>query len=178
VKLAVRAAKPKTEYKLPITDDKELAMITLNVNGKSAAVDADPSTPILWALRDNLGLTGTKFGCGMALCGACTVHVDGQAVRSCVTPISAAAGKRISTVEVVTVTDKVGKAVSDAWVKHDVAQCGYCQSGQIMSASALLATNKSPSDADIDAAMAGNVCRCGTYQRIRAAIKDAARALA
>jgi isoquinoline 1-oxidoreductase subunit alpha len=178
VKLAVRAAKPKTEYKLPITDDKELAMITLNVNGKSAAVDADPSTPILWALRDNLGLTGTKFGCGMALCGACTVHLDGQAVRSCVTPISAAAGKRISTVEAVTVNDKVGKAVSDAWVKHDVAQCGYCQSGQIMSASALLATNKSPSDADIDAAMAGNVCRCGTYQRIRAAIKDAARALA
>jgi isoquinoline 1-oxidoreductase subunit alpha len=151
--------------------------VSLNVNGKTVSVDADPSTPILWALRDNLAMTGTKFGCGMALCGACTVHLDGAPVRSCVTPISVASGKQITTIEAA-VTDGIGKAVSDAWVKHDVAQCGYCQSGQIMSASALLRTNKAPSDADIDAAMSGNVCRCGTYHRIRAAIKDAAKSLA
>jgi isoquinoline 1-oxidoreductase subunit alpha len=151
--------------------------IALNVNGKAVSVDADPSTPILWALRDNLGLTGTKFGCGAALCGACTVHMNGAAVRSCVTPVSAAAGARIVTIEAQD-KDAVGKAVIDAWVRHDVAQCGYCQSGQVMSAVALLKANKKPSDADIDAAMAGNVCRCGTYQRIRAAIKDAAAALA
>jgi isoquinoline 1-oxidoreductase subunit alpha len=151
--------------------------ITLNVNDKSVKVDADPSTPILWALRDNLGLTGTKFGCGAALCGACTVHMNGAAIRSCVTPISAAAGARITTIEAQE-ADKVGRAVIDAWVKHDVAQCGYCQSGQVMSAVALLKGNKKPNDADIDAAMAGNVCRCGTYQRIRAAVKDAAAALA
>lgn len=151
--------------------------LSLNVNGKSVSVDADPSTPILWALRDNLGMTGTKFGCGMALCGACTVHMNGQAVRSCVTPISAAVGQKITTIEA-QATDKVGKAVTDAWVKHDVAQCGYCQSGQVMTATALLATNKKPSDAQIDEAMAGNICRCGTYSRIRAAVKDAAKTLA
>jgi isoquinoline 1-oxidoreductase subunit alpha len=151
--------------------------IDLNVNGKTVSVDADPSTPILWALRDNLDMTGTKYGCGMALCGACTVHMKGQAVRSCVTPISAAAGQKIITIEA-QATDKVGKAVTDAWVKHDVAQCGYCQSGQVMTATALLAKNKSPSDAQIDEAMSGNICRCGTYSRIRAAVKDAAIAIA
>ncbi len=149
---------------------------SLNVNGKTVSVDVDPSTPILWALRDNLNLTGTKFGCGIAQCGACTVHVDGMATRSCVTPISAVAGKRIATIEAQP-TDPIGKAVIEAWVTHDVAQCGYCQSGQVMSAAALLRTNKKPTDADIDAAMAGNVCRCGTYQRIRAAIKDASMML-
>lgn len=154
-------------------------MSTLNINGQDRQVDADPSTPILWALRDTLGMTGTKFGCGAALCGACTVHLNGQAIRSCVTPISAAAGQKITTIEAVTGgADKVGKAVHEAWVKHDVAQCGYCQSGQIMSATALLKGKKRPSDADIDAAMAGNVCRCGTYVRIRAAIHDAAKTLA
>ena len=146
--------------------------ISLNVNGKAVSVDVDPSTPVLWALRDNLNLTGTKFGCGMALCGACTVHLDGVAIRSCVTPVSAVAGKRITTIEA-QASDPIGKAVIEAWVKHDVAQCGYCQSGQVMSAAALLRTNRKPTDADIDAAMAGNVCRCGTYQRIRTAIKDA-----
>lgn len=152
-------------------------MVQLTINGKDTQVDADPSTPILWALRDTLGMTGTKFGCGMALCGACTVHIDGAATRSCITPISAAAGKKITTIEAVA-NDKVGKAVQDAWVAHDVAQCGYCQSGQIMSATALLRTNKKPSDADIDAAMSGNVCRCGTYVRIRGAIHAAAAKLA
>jgi isoquinoline 1-oxidoreductase alpha subunit len=152
-------------------------MATLNVNGKDLAVDADPSTPILWALRDTLGLTGTKFGCGQALCGACTVHLNGAPVRSCVTPLSAAAGQKITTIEAVA-SDRVGKAVQDAWVRNDVAQCGYCQSGQIMSATALLKTNRKPSDADIDAAMAGNICRCGTYARVRAAIKDASTQLA
>jgi isoquinoline 1-oxidoreductase subunit alpha len=151
--------------------------ISLSVNGKTVSVDADPSTPLLWALRDNLSMTGTKFGCGMALCGACTVHMNGQAVRSCVTPISAASGQKIVTIEV-QATDKLGKAVTDAWVKHDVAQCGYCQSGQVMTATALLAKNKSPSDAQIDEAMSGNICRCGTYSRIRAAVKDAAKAIA
>jgi len=151
--------------------------VNLTLNGKPVSVDADPSTPILWTLRDTLGMTGTKFGCGAALCGACTVHIDGVATRSCITPLSAAAGKKLTTIEAVG-TDKVGKAVQDAWVKHDVAQCGYCQSGQIMSATALLQSNKKPTDADIDAAMAGNICRCGTYVRIRAAIKDAARAAA
>jgi len=152
-------------------------MTALNINGKSVEVDADPSTPVLWALRDHLQLTGTKFGCGAALCGACTVHVNGQATRSCVTPISAVGGKKITTIEAVA-SDKVGKAVQAAWVKHDVAQCGYCQSGQIMSATALLRSKRRPSDADIDNAMAGNICRCGTYARIRAAIKDAAASLA
>ncbi|MDO9314690.1 MAG: (2Fe-2S)-binding protein [Burkholderiaceae bacterium] len=152
-------------------------MATLNINGKRVAVDADPTTPILWALRDTLGLTGTKFGCGVAACGACTVHIDGQPTRSCVTPMSVADGKRITTIEGIA-ADPVGKAVQTAWVQHDVAQCGYCQSGQIMSAAGLLKKNKNPSDADIDAAMAGNVCRCGTYQRIRAAIHAAAKSLA
>ena len=152
-------------------------MPTLNINGKDTAVDADESTPILWALRDTLGMSGTKFGCGQALCGACTVLLDGVPVRSCTTPISAAAGQKITTIEAVG-QDKVGRAVQAAWVKHDVAQCGYCQSGQIMSATALLKGTKKPSDADIDAAMAGNVCRCGTYVRIRAAIHDAAKTLA
>jgi isoquinoline 1-oxidoreductase subunit alpha len=152
-------------------------MATLNVNGKDLAVDADPSTPILWALRDTLGMTGTKFGCGQALCGACTVHLNGAPIRSCVTPISAAAGQKITTIEAMA-SDRIGKAVQDAWVKHDVVQCGYCQSGQVMSATALLKTNRKPSDADIDAAMAGNICRCGTYARVRAAIKDASTQLA
>jgi isoquinoline 1-oxidoreductase alpha subunit len=152
-------------------------MITLNINGKDVQVDADPSTPILWTLRDNLNMTGTKFGCGAALCGACTVHLAGEPIRSCVTPISAAVGQKITTIEAME-NDTVGKAVQDAWVKLDVPQCGYCQSGQIMSATALLRTNKKPSDADIDNAMSGNICRCGTYQRIRAAIKDAAKAIA
>ena len=152
-------------------------MVTLNINGHDTEVDADPTTPILWTLRDNLNMTGTKFGCGMALCGACTVHLNGQAIRSCITPISAAVGQKITTIEAME-TDGIGKAVQDAWVKHDVPQCGYCQSGQVMSAAALLATNKNPSDADIDAAMSGNICRCGTYQRIKAATKDASKALA
>ncbi len=155
-------------------------MTTLNVNGQVREVDVDPSTPVLWALRDVLGMTGTKFGCGAALCGACTVHVDGQAIRSCITPVSAVAGQKIGTIESVAVDDRVGKAVSQAWVRHDVAQCGYCQSGQIMSATAFLKNlprGKLPTDADIDAAMAGNICRCGTYSRIRAAIHDAARTL-
>jgi isoquinoline 1-oxidoreductase alpha subunit len=152
-------------------------MPTLNINGQDVQVAADDSTPILWALRDTLGMTGTKFGCGMALCGACTVHLNGAAIRSCVTPIAAAAGQKITTIEAIP-SDRVGKAVSAAWVKIDVAQCGYCQSGQIMSATALLQANARPTDADIDAAMAGNICRCGTYARVRAAIHEAATALA
>jgi isoquinoline 1-oxidoreductase subunit alpha len=151
--------------------------ISLNVNGKAVAVDADASTPILWALRDNLKMPGTKFGCGMALCGACTVHLNDAPIRACVTPISAAVGQRITTIEAMS-QDRVGKAVQDAWVKHDVAQCGYCQSGQVMSAAALLRSNAKPTETQIDEAMAGNICRCGTYQRVRAAIADAAKALA
>ena len=157
-------------------------MIKLQVNGHAQSLDIEPSTPVLWALRDTLGLTGTKFGCGTALCGACTVHVDGQAIRSCVTPVSSVEGRQVTTIEAVTAgDDRVGRAVRDAWVKHDVAQCGYCQSGQIMSATAFLKSlpkGTQPSAADIDSAMAGNVCRCGTYTRIRAAVADAARALA
>jgi len=149
-------------------------MISLNVNGKAMQVDADPDMPLLWALRDHLNLTGTKYGCGMALCGACTVHVNGEPVRSCQTPLSAAVKRRITTIEGIGAS-KEGKAVQAAWIEHDVPQCGYCQSGQIMSAAALLAKNKRPSDADIDAAMSGNVCRCGTYNHIRAAIRTAAR---
>ncbi len=148
-------------------------MVSLVVNGKTREVGAAPDTPLLWVLRDSLHLTGTKFGCGIAQCGACTVHLDGQPVRSCSTPLSAAAGKKVTTVEGIGAT-LAGKAVQAAWIRHDVPQCGYCQSGQIMSASALLAKNRGPSDADIDAAMSGNVCRCGTYNQIRAAIKDAA----
>lgn len=152
-------------------------MITLNINGRDTQVDADPSTPILWALRDNLNMTGTKFGCGAALCGACTVHLDGQPIRSCITPISSVGAQKITTIEAME-NDQVGKAVQAAWVRHDVPQCGYCQSGQIMSACALLAGKKKPSDADIDNAMSGNVCRCGTYNQIRAAIHDASATLA
>src|SRR3954463_11506083 len=143
-------------------------MITITVNGQRHDVDAAPDTPLLWALRDHLGLTGTKFGCGAALCGACTVHIDGQAVRSCVTPVSAAAGKQITTIE--GLEGKVANAVQAAWQRLDVVQCGYCQSGQIMSAIGLLSENPRPSDTDIDAAMDGNVCRCATYVRFRAAI--------
>ena len=148
-------------------------MTTLNVNDRQYNVDLPQETPLLWVLRDHLGLTGTKFGCGMALCGACTVHVDGQPTRSCITPMSAVANKKIVTIEAIE-KDKVGKAVQVAWVELGVPQCGYCQAGQIMSATALLKQTPKPTDADIDAAMAGNLCRCGTYTRIRAAIKQAA----
>lgn len=151
-------------------------MLTLNINERDLQVEADPATPVLWALRDNLNLTGTKFGCGAALCGACTVHLDGDPIRACITPISAVVGRSIVTIEAMA-ADRVGQAVQDAWVRHDVPQCGYCQSGQVMSAVALLRTNRRPLDADIDHAMSGNLCRCGTYQRIRAAIKDAATTL-
>ena len=148
-------------------------MITLTVNGRKRQVDAEPDTPLLWVLRDTLGMTGTKFGCGAQLCGACTVHLDGKPVRSCGTPVSAAAGKRITTIEAIGKTD-AGRKIQAAWAALDVPQCGYCQSGQIMSATALLAEKPHPTDADIDAAMEGNVCRCGTYPRIRAAIHKAA----
>jgi isoquinoline 1-oxidoreductase alpha subunit len=147
--------------------------MVLTVNGERISTNVDPSTPLLWFLRDNLQLTGTKYGCGMALCGACTVHVDGTPMRSCSTPISAVAGKKITTIEVIA-KSPVGKKVQEAWLSEDVVQCGYCQSGQIMSATALLAKNKAPTDAEIDAAMSGNICRCGTYNRVRAAIKVAA----
>jgi isoquinoline 1-oxidoreductase alpha subunit len=149
-------------------------MITLNINGRSHDVDVPPDMPLLWVLRDVIGLTGTKFGCGIAACGACTVHLDGQGLRSCVTPVSAVAGKAIITIEAVGQTP-AGKKVQEAWVALDVPQCGYCQSGQIMSACALLASKAHPTDADIDGAMAGNICRCGTYRGIRAAIKQAAQ---
>jgi isoquinoline 1-oxidoreductase alpha subunit len=148
-------------------------MIPLEINGRPQNVDLPTETPLLWTLRDELGLTGTKFGCGLALCGACTVHLDGQAVRSCVTPISAAANKKVVTIEAVG-NAPVGKALQAAWVDLGVPQCGYCQAGQIMSAAALLARNAKPTDAQIDEAMSGNICRCGTYTRIRAAIKQAA----
>jgi aerobic-type carbon monoxide dehydrogenase small subunit (CoxS/CutS family) len=144
----------------------------LNVNGKSVEVDVDPDTPLLWVLRDTLGLTGTKFGCGMSLCGACTVHLGGQPVRACQTPIRAVGEQAITTIE--GLSPDRSHPVQQAWIELDVPQCGYCQSGQIMSASALLETKPKPSDADIDAAMSGNICRCGTYQRIRAAIRRAA----
>ena len=152
-------------------------MISLNVNGKPMQADAADDTPLLWVLRDHLNMTGTKFGCGMALCGACTVHVDGQPVRSCVTPASAVINKKIVTVEKIG-ESRAGKAVQAAWIAENVPQCGYCQSGQVMAAAALLAANARPSDADIDAAMSGNICRCATYPRIRAAIKRAGRGLA
>ena len=151
-------------------------MIALTVNGREQEVDVASDIPLLWVLRDHLGLTGTKYGCGMALCGACTVHVDGDPVRSCATPVSAVAGKKVTTIEAVGAT-RAGKAVQSAWQQLDVVQCGYCQSGQIMSAAALLARNRRPSDADIDNAMSGNACRCATYVRIRAAIKAAAKAI-
>lgn len=151
-------------------------MITLNLNGTDHQLDVADDMPLLWALRDVANLTGTKYGCGMALCGACTVNVEGQPTRSCVTPVSAVVGKRVTTIESVG-DDAVGKVVQETWRQLDVVQCGYCQSGQIMSAVALLADNPSPTDADIDTAMAGNVCRCATYHRIRAAIHEAARDL-
>jgi len=156
---------------------RTVSMIHFTLNGQQKSFDGAPAMPLLWYLRDELGLTGTKYGCGMALCGACTVHLDGQAIRSCVTPVSAADGKRLTTIEGVA-DDKVGQAVQAAWRELQVVQCGYCQSGQMMSAVALLASNKAPSDADIDGAMNGNICRCATYVRIRAAIHDAARRLA
>jgi isoquinoline 1-oxidoreductase subunit alpha len=150
-------------------------MSKLTVNTKALEVDADPDTPLLWVLRDHLGLTGTKFGCGMALCGACTVHIDGSPVRSCLVPLSAVDGKAITTIEGLS-ADR-SHVVQKAWIELDVPQCGYCQSGQLMSAAALLRTNPEPSDSDIDAAMAGNICRCGTYSRIRAAVHRAAELL-
>ncbi|MGC1523812.1 MAG: (2Fe-2S)-binding protein, partial [Steroidobacteraceae bacterium] len=150
-------------------------MTTITVNNRLITVDAEPDTPLLWALRDHLGMTGTKFGCGMALCGACTVHVDGAATRSCVLPLSAVAGKSITTIEGLSVDSS--HPVQRAWLEIDVPQCGYCQSGQIMSAAALLKANPTPNDADIDAAMSGNICRCGTYPRIRKAIHRAAELL-
>jgi isoquinoline 1-oxidoreductase alpha subunit len=148
-------------------------MIKLKVNRKDYTVDVSPDTPLLWVLRESLSLTGTKFGCGMALCGACTVHLDGEAVRSCVTPVSRAAGKKITTIE--GLPPDLGRSLQQAWVAEDVPQCGYCQSGQIMAAAVLLRENPNPTDADIDDAMSGNICRCGTYQRIRRAIHLAAR---
>jgi aerobic-type carbon monoxide dehydrogenase small subunit (CoxS/CutS family) len=147
-------------------------MISVTVNGKPQQVDVEPNVPLLWVVRENLNLTGTKYGCGIAQCGACTVHVDGQPVRACITPISAVAGKKVTTIEGLSTTND--HPVQKAWMDVDVPQCGFCQSGQIMSAVALLDAKPAPSDADIDAAMAGNICRCGTYQRIRAAIHRAA----
>ena len=147
---------------------------SINVNGTAHSVDVDGDTPLLWVLRDVLGMTGTKFGCGMALCGACTVHLEGQPVRSCSTPVAAVGAKAVTTIEAIGRTD-VGQRVQRAWIAKQVPQCGYCQSGQIMAAAALLTAVRSPSDVDIDQAMAGNVCRCGTYGRIREAIKEAAR---
>ena len=149
--------------------------VKFQINGKAVAAKSEPDTPMLWVIRDELGLTGTKFGCGLAQCGACTIHVNGQAVRSCQTPVSSVSGKRVSTIE--SLSKNNSHPLQQAWIKHDVPQCGYCQSGQLMSAAALLSSNKNPSDADIDAAMSGNICRCGTYPRIRAAIKDAASSM-
>ena len=146
--------------------------ISFNLNGSTVSVQAEPDTPLLWVIRDEVGLTGTKFGCGAALCGACTVHLNGTPIRSCQTPVSAVAGKKVATVE--SLSADSSHPLQKAWIKHQVPQCGYCQSGQLMSAAALLSKNKNPSDADIDNAMSGNLCRFGTYNRIRAAIKDAA----
>ena len=151
-------------------------MIKLTINGKAHELDVAPDTPLLWALRDTLQMTGTKYGCGQALCGACTVHVDGAPVRACMTPVSAVLGRKITTIEAID-ANRVGKVVQEAWRKLDVVQCGYCQSGQIMSAVALLSQNRKPTDADIDNAMSGNLCRCATYVRVRAAIHEAAKAL-
>lgn len=149
-----------------------MAAITLNVNGKQQTVDVDPKTPVLWVLREHLNLVGTKYGCGIAQCGACTIHLEGNAVRSCSLPVSAVANKKITTIE--GLSEKVDHPVQKAWLEHDVAQCGYCQTGQIMSATALLNKNANPTDEQIDAAMSGNICRCGTYLRIREAIKSVA----
>ena len=151
-------------------------MTTININGKAVQTSAEPDTPLLWLLRGELQMTGTKFGCGMALCGACTVHIDGEAVRGCVTPIAAVGNRAVTTIE--GLQGKAADAVRAAWIKLDVVQCGYCQSGQIMAAAALLVKHSRPSDGDIDTAMSGNLCRCGTYPRIRAAIHEAAKALA
>ena len=153
--------------------------VAFTVNGTAASVDVDANTPLLWVVREHLKLTGTKFGCGSGLCGACTVHVDGQPTRACVTPVSTLEGKRVVTIEGITATTqgKVARAVQAAWIDKDVVQCGYCQSGQVMAATALLMRNAAPSDADIDAAMSGNICRCGTYQRVREAIKSAGASL-
>jgi aerobic-type carbon monoxide dehydrogenase small subunit (CoxS/CutS family) len=157
----------------PKKSPADAVTIKLKVNGKDQSVDVNPDTPLLWVLREMLGLTGTKFGCGMALCGACTVHLNGEAVRSCVTPVSRAAGKDVTTIE--GLDDEIGHSLQAAWLAEDVVQCGYCQSGQIMSAAVLLRENPRPTDEDIDDAMTGNICRCGTYQRIRKAIHRAAQ---
>jgi isoquinoline 1-oxidoreductase subunit alpha len=149
-------------------------VLTINVNGGDHEIDAPDDMPLLWAIRDLLGLTGTKFGCGIAQCGACTVHIDGRPVRSCVLPVGAISGRKITTIEAIGTTD-AGRMIQEAWLGHEVVQCGYCQSGQIMAAVALLVRNPAPNDTAIDAAMAGNICRCGTYSRIRAAIKAAAK---
>jgi isoquinoline 1-oxidoreductase subunit alpha len=149
--------------------------VSFQINNKAVSANAEPDTPLLWVIRDELGMTGTKFGCGAALCGACTVHLNGSPIRACQTPLSAVSGQKVATIEGLSANND--HALQKAWIKHDVPQCGYCQSGQLMSAAALLETNKNPSDADIDAAMSGNICRCGTYPRIRAAIKDAAATL-
>lgn len=148
-----------------------MATITLNINGKQQTVDVDPKTPVLWVLREHLNLVGTKYGCGIAQCGACTIHLEGNAVRSCSLPVSAVANKKITTIE--GLSENGDHPVQKAWLEHDVAQCGYCQTGQIMSATALLKTNPNPTDAQIEAAMSGNICRCGTYLRIKDAIKSA-----
>ncbi|MCB1619208.1 MAG: (2Fe-2S)-binding protein [Thiothrix sp.] len=150
----------------------------LTINNQPLELDVEPDMPLLWAIRDHAGLTGTKFGCGMAQCGACTVHVDGQPVRSCITPVASVEGKQVTTIEGATEASTITQALQEAWVHYNVPQCGYCQSGQLMSATALLSSNPAPSDTDIDSFMAGNICRCATYQRIRAAIKRAATQLA
>lgn len=150
-----------------------MASFNLNINGKKHEVEVDPNTPVLWVLRDHLNLAGTKYGCGIAQCGACTIHLDGSAIRSCILPVSSVQGKSITTIE--GLSEKGDHPVQEAWIEHDVPQCGYCQAGQIMSAAALLKENPSPTDADIDAAMNGNICRCGTYIRIKAAIRTAAK---
>jgi len=152
-------------------------MISLDVNGKKYDVEVSPDVPLLWVIREHLGFTGTKYGCGISMCGACTVHVNGEAIRSCITPVSSVVGKKIVTIEGIGMT-RVGKAIQDAWIADDVPQCGYCQSGQIMEAVALLERNPRPSDAEIDDAMSGILCRCGTYQRIRRAIHRAGRMMA
>jgi isoquinoline 1-oxidoreductase alpha subunit len=162
------------QWRVPrVADERRTAMIPLEINGKRQSVDLPGDTPLLWTLRDEIGLTGTKFGCGMALCGACTVHVDGVAARSCSVPVSALAGKKVTTIEALA-ESPVGRALQQAWVEEDVMQCGYCQAGQLMNASALLARNPKPSEAEIDSAMAGNICRCACYNRIRDAIALAA----